>query len=176
VRGFRPLTGLGVLPLGALAGRERWAATRVYLRRLDVAIARLVGDARTLLAFAAACAAIFTVTTVQVILVGRAVGVSLEPLAAWGALGLATTAGVASLLPFGLGATDLTLAALLGVAGVPPPQAAAIAFGYRLVSTLPLGLAGVASYAYLSASLPKAGLDRTAVDVQSDVDASLGEP
>ncbi len=175
-RGFRPLQGLGVLPLGALVGRERWAATRGYLGRLDVTIARLVGDARCLVAFATACAAIFTITTAQLILVGGAVGVRVDPLAAWGALGLATTAGVASLLPFGLGATDLTLAALLGVAGIPPPEAAAMAFGYRLVSTLPLGLAGVASYVYLSASLPEAGLGGTARDVQSDVDANLGEP
>ena len=32
--------------------------------------------------------------------------------------------------------------------------AVAITFGYRLVSTLPLGLLGVASYAFLSARLP----------------------
>jgi uncharacterized membrane protein YbhN (UPF0104 family) len=73
------------------------------------------------------------------------------------------------LLPFGLGSADLVLVALLGVAGVPPAQAAAIAFGYRIVSTLPLGLAGVGSYAYLSARLPHghmseaAGLARSAL-------------
>lgn len=178
-RGFRPLGGLGLLPIGALVGGERWAMTRAYLGRLDVAIARLVGNARTLAAFVAACAGIFTVTTVQLILVGRAVGVTLEPLAAWGALGLATTAGVASLLPFGLGATDLTLAALLAVAGVSPPLAAAIALGYRLVSTLPLGLAGVASYAYLSAALPAGGLGGLAGGIASEADEPLlgrGDP
>ncbi len=75
-------------------------------------------------------------------------------MAAWGALGLAIIAGVVSLLPFGLGSADLVLVALLGVAGIPGAEAAAIAFGYRIVSTLPLGLLGVASYALLSAGLP----------------------
>jgi len=173
--GLRPLGVLRRLPFGALAGHERWAATSGYLVRLDATIARLVGDARSLAAFATACAAIFAITTVQMILVGKAVGVTVDPLAAWGALGLATTAGVASLLPFGLGATDITLAALLGIAGVPPAEAAAMAIGYRLVSTLPLGLAGVASYAYLSASLPESGLDGIARDVRSDVDGGFGE-
>jgi uncharacterized membrane protein YbhN (UPF0104 family) len=178
-RGLRPLEALGAPPLGAVMGRERWAAGRGHLGRLDVTIARLVGDPRRLLAFTANCAMIFTITTVQLILVGRAVGVTVEPLAAWGALGLATTAGVASLLPFGLGATDLTLVALLGIAGVPPAQAAAMAFGYRLVSTLPLGLAGVASYAYLSASLPEAALDGRVPVAGADSDpphAGVGEP
>jgi uncharacterized membrane protein YbhN (UPF0104 family) len=82
-------------------------------------------------------------------------------------------------MPFGLGATDLTLAALLMITGVPALEAAAIAFGYRLVSTLPLGLVGVASYAYLSASLPAAGLGAAASEVRAEVDGSrpgLGEP
>jgi uncharacterized protein (TIRG00374 family) len=165
--GLRPLGVVRVLPIGGLVGRQRWASLSDWLGRMDGTIARLVGQPRGLIAFATACGAIFAITTCQLVLVGRAVGVTVDPLAAWGALGLATMAGVLSLLPFGLGATDLTLAALLGVAGVPLPQAAAMAFGYRIVSTLPLGLAGVASYAYLSASLPEAGLGGVAREVQA---------
>ncbi len=93
-------------------------------------------------------------------------------MAAWGALGLATVAGVLSLLPFGLGATDLVLAAMLTSLGVPAAAAGAIAFGYRLVSTLPLGLLGTASYAWLSARLPAGGtravIDAVPVDLADD--------
>ena len=67
-------------------------------------------------------------------------------------------AGVLSFLPFGLGATDLVLASLLTAAGVEAPTAAAMTFGYRLVSTVPFALEGVISYMALSASLPAAGL------------------
>ena len=66
-------------------------------------------------------------------------------------------AGVVSLLPFGLGSADLVVAGLLVAAGVPGREAVAIVFGYRLVSTLPLGLLGVAAYARLSARLPPGG-------------------
>jgi uncharacterized membrane protein YbhN (UPF0104 family) len=97
---------------------------------------------------------VFASYTGQLLLVAAAIGRDIDPAAAWGALGLAIIAGVLSLLPFGLGSADLVLVALLGVAGVPAVEAAAIAFGYRVVSTLPLGLAGVVSYAFLSARLP----------------------
>ena len=169
--GLRPLRIVRAVPIGRLVGRERWVSLSDWLGRMDGTIARLVGRPGGLIAFATACGAIFAITTGQLVLVGRAVGVIVDPLAAWGALGLATMAGVVSLLPFGLGATDVTLAALLGVAGVPLPQAAAMAFGYRIVSTLPLGLAGVASYAYLSASLPESGLGGVAIEVQAGAGA-----
>ena len=92
--------------------------------------------------------------TAQLLLVAAAIGQPLDPAAAWGALGLGIIVGVLSLLPFGLGSADLVVAGLLVVAGVPGREAVAITFGYRLVSTLPLGLLGVASYALLSARLP----------------------
>ena len=47
------------------------------------------------------------------------------------------------------------LVALLGVLGISTPVAAAMALGYRIVSTLPLGVGGVISYAWLSARLPE---------------------
>jgi uncharacterized membrane protein YbhN (UPF0104 family) len=112
----------------------------------------------------------------QLLLIGRAFGVALDPVAAWGALGLSTTLGVLSLLPFGLGTTDLALAGLLGVAGVPPTTAVAMTFGYRLVSTLPLSLAGVASFAWLSARLPTTGLSGAARAVGADLDDRLADP
>ena len=74
--------------------------------------------------------------------------------AAWGVIGLSFVAGIVSLLPFGLGTTDLALLGLLTVLGVPAPQAATVAVGFRLVSTIPLALGGAACYAYLSATQP----------------------
>ena len=121
---------------------------------MDDAVARLLVDPRRAIAFASWTAIVFASYTGQLLLVAAAIGRGIDPAAAWGALGLGIMAGVVSLLPFGLGSADLVLVGLLGVAGVPTAEAAAIAFGYRVVSTLPLGLAGVASYAFLSARLP----------------------
>ncbi len=116
-------------------------------------------------------ALVFAVGTAQLILVAAALGVTIAPLAAWGALGLAITAGVISFLPFGLGAADLVLVALLGALGIEPATATAIAFGYRLVSTLPTALLGVVSYAWLSARLPAGGLDGAADAARSGLGA-----
>jgi uncharacterized protein (TIRG00374 family) len=155
--GLRPAALAARLPLGAAVGAERWVRVSGGLVRMDATIAALVTHPRHLGVFVATTAAIFACYTAQLWLVAWSVGIQVDPLAAWGALGLAIVAGVLSLLPFGLGAADLVLAALLASLGVPPPAAAAIAFGYRLVSTLPLGLLGALSYAWLSARLPEGG-------------------
>ncbi len=152
--GIRPTASLRLLPLGAVVGRERWATAGRGLERVDGAVAALLIDPRRAIAFAGWTAIVFASYTGQLMLVAAAIGREIDPAAAWGALGLGIIAGVLSLLPFGLGSADLVLVALLGVSGVPAAEAAAIAFGYRVVSTLPLGLAGVASYAFLSARLP----------------------
>jgi glycosyltransferase 2 family protein len=151
---FRPMAGLGRLPLGGMVGHERWARVSAGLATMDDRIAGLLGHPRHLAVFATTTALIFATYTSQLWLVGASVGVMLDPVPAWGALGLATVAGVISMLPFGLGATDLVLATLLVSLGVAPPVAAAVAFGYRLVATLPLGLLGTTSYGWLSSRLP----------------------
>lgn len=152
--GLRPSALVRALPLGRLLGRDRWLAAGMALGRVDDAVATLLGHPIRTLTFAAWSAIVFGAYTAQLLLVAAAIGQPLDPGAAWGALGLAIVAGVVSLLPFGLGSADLVLVALLGVTGIPAAEAAAIAFGYRIVSTLPLGLAGVAAYAVLSAGLP----------------------
>jgi uncharacterized protein (TIRG00374 family) len=152
--GFRPTSLLRFVPLGALVGRERWDAGGRALQRVDAAVAKLLMDPRRAAAFSAWTSVVFIAYTGQLLLVAAAIGRDIDPAVAWGALGLGIVAGVVSLLPFGLGSTDLVVVALLGAAGVPVAEAAAITFGYRIVSTLPLGLAGVASYAFLSARLP----------------------
>jgi glycosyltransferase 2 family protein len=170
--GLRPLSTLGRLPVGRFIGAARWDRLGEWFERVDATVALVIGDPRRLLAFVAVSGLIFAVYTGQLLLLGRALGVDLDPLAAWGALGLATTVGVLSLLPFGLGTSDLALAGLLGVAGVPPGSAAAMTFGYRLISTLPLSLAGIASFGWLSARLPTSGLRGAA----SAVRAEIGDP
>ncbi|MEA2549946.1 MAG: hypothetical protein QOE42_2544 [Chloroflexota bacterium] len=167
--GLRPLTILGRLPLGRVVGRIRWSRIGSWFSRVDGTVALLIGHPRHLAAFVALSGGIFVAYTAQLVLLGRAFGIALDPLAAWGALGLSTTVGVLSLLPFGLGTTDLALAGLLGVAGVPAATAVAMTLGYRLISTLPLSLAGIASFAWLSARLPATGLRGAAESVRADI-------
>jgi glycosyltransferase 2 family protein len=167
--GLRPLAVTRRIPLRRLIGAGRWERVGDWLARVDGTIAGLIGDPRHLLAFVILSGGIFVVYDAQLLLVGRALGVTVDPFAAWGALGLATTVGVLSLLPFGLGTTDLTLVALLGVAGVPTVDAVAMTFGYRIVSTLPLSIGGIASFAYLSARLPASGMGGAARAVRAEL-------
>ena len=150
--------------MGRLLGRDRWAGGRRAPWPGSTRPSPSCSGIRVrALEFAAWTAIVFAAYTAQLLLVAAAIGVSRwnRP-SAWGALGLGIVAGVVSLLPFGLGSTDLVVAGLLTVAGVPSAEAVAIVFGYRIVSTLPLGLLGVASYARLSASLPAGGADAAA--------------
>jgi uncharacterized protein (TIRG00374 family) len=152
--GIRPTKVIGWLPVGRLVGHARWATARNTLDRVDASVAALLADPPRAIVFAGWTALVFSAYTGQLLLVAAAFGQSVDPAAAWGALGLGIIVGVLSLLPFGLGSADLVVAGLLVAAGVPGREAVAITFGYRLVSTLPLGLLGVASYALLSARLP----------------------
>ncbi len=152
--GIRPTVVIGWLPLGRLVGHARWATARSTLDRVDASVAALLSDPPRAIVFAGWTAVVFVAYTGQLMLVAAAIGQPLDPAAAWGALGLGIIVGVLSLLPFGLGSADLVVAGLLVAAGVPGREAVAITFGYRLVSTLPLGLLGVASYGLLSARLP----------------------
>ena len=174
--GLRPIAWFLVHPLRRFGG-ERWPGAVAGLLRAEDRIGRLLIDPRSLGPFALVTAAIFAVSTAQLILIATAFDVTLDPLEAWGALGLSITAGVLSFLPFGLGAADLVLVTLLGVLGVDPAMAVAIAFSYRLVSTLPTALLGVASYAWLSARLPAGGLDGAAEAARSGLGAvAAGDP
>lgn len=173
--GLRPLAIVRWLPIGRLVGPPRWTRIGNWLDRVDDTVARLLGRPRHLLAFVALSAAIFAAYTAQLLLVGRAFGVTVDPLAAWGALGLSTTIGVLSLLPFGLGTTDLALAGLLGIAGVEPAAAVAMTFGYRLISTVPLSLGGVAAFALLAARLPASGMGGAARAVQAELGAATAD-
>jgi uncharacterized membrane protein YbhN (UPF0104 family) len=173
---LRPIAWLIADPLRRLSG-GRWPGAIAGLLAAERRVGSLLTDPLGLARFTLACLAIFAVAAVQLVFIAAAFGVALTPLEAWGALGLSITVGVVSFLPFGLGAADLTLVALLGVLGVEPAVAAAIAFGYRLLSTLPTALLGVASYAWLSATLPVGGLGGAADAARSGLGAvTTGEP
>ena len=154
---FPPSSIVAAMPLGGLVGRGRWERATHALGRVDATIGRLLTNPVRLAVFAGSTALVLVIYAVQLVLVATSLGVDLDPLAAWGALGLAITVGVLSFLPFGLGATDLVLVTLLGTLGVNAPAAAAIVFGYRLATTVPLALAGSLSYAFVSATLPVGG-------------------
>ena len=155
--GIRPSALLAALPAGRFVGAGRWQGASAALRRLDSTVARLLTDPVRAGLFALLTGTVFATYTIQLMLVAVALGHPLDPVVAWSALGLGITAGVVSLLPFGLGSTDLVVVGVLTASGVGSIEATAIALTYRLVSTLPLGLAGVASYGFLSASLPASG-------------------
>jgi uncharacterized protein (TIRG00374 family) len=170
--GIRPSVLVTGLPLGRVIGHERWVRTAGNLGRIDETIGGLLTHPIRLAIFAATTALILAIYTAQLCLVGRAAGVSLDPLVAWGALGLAITVGVLSFLPFGLGAADLVLATLLTAIGTDPPVAAAIVLGYRLTTTVPLALVGSLSYGYLSATLPAGGPADAMRQASTALDAS----
>jgi uncharacterized protein (TIRG00374 family) len=152
--GLRPSALVAAFPAGRLLGAARWARVTAWLARVDATMASLLVQPVRLAVFATLTALVFGSYAAQLALVAAALGVPLDPVLAWGALGIAITAGVVSMLPFGLGSADLVLVALLSSLGIPAAEATGIALGYRLVSTLPLGIAGVAAYAWLSARLP----------------------
>ncbi len=156
--GIRPSVIVTALPLGRAIGRERWVRTTANLGRIDTTIGEVLTHPIRLAVFAASTTLILVIYTAQLV-PGRQrrPACRLDPLVAWGALGLSITVGVLSFLPFGLGATDLVLATLLSTLGIAPPVAAAIVLGYRLTTTAPLALLGSLSYGYLSATLPSGG-------------------
>jgi uncharacterized protein (TIRG00374 family) len=176
VLGIRPSAVVAALPLGSLIGRERWARATGTLARVDGTVGALLTDPVRLIVFSGTTALVLATYAAQLWLVGQAAGVALDPVAAWGALGLSIAVGVVSFLPFGLGATDLVLVTLLGTLGASGPATAAIVFGYRLTATVPLALAGTASYAYLSATLPAGGAGGAMRAARAELDGSSEGP
>ena len=171
--GLRPIAWFAAAPLGRFAG-TRAAGLIGALLAAEGTIGRLLTRPAVLVRFALVSSALFAVNSIQLVLVAAALGVTIDPFAAWGVLGVAVTAGVLSLLPFGLGAADIVLVTLLGVLGVAVAPATAIAFGYRLVATLPVTLAGVASYAWLSVRMPESGLSGAASSAREGLAVDIG--
>jgi uncharacterized membrane protein YbhN (UPF0104 family) len=132
---------------GAIGPRARLGA---LLRDVDGSLAEILASPSIAIGFVASTSVVFVVSALQLWLILLALGHDVPPVAAWAALGIGTIAGVISALPFGLGAADVVMTALLAGLGVPAAAAAAAALLLRATVTLPLGLAGTASWIALN--------------------------
>ncbi len=136
---------------------SRWHRPRHLvgqLRTVEDQVAAVLKTTGAALVFIAVSAVIFVTMDVQLLLVAQAVGVSIDPIQGWAALGLGAMAGVISALPFGLGALDAVIAIVLVSFGTDAAAAALITVLLRLVATLPTGLFGAASFVYLNRTDP----------------------
>jgi uncharacterized protein (TIRG00374 family) len=116
---------------------------------MDDHVARIVLDVRRSGHFVVTTALIFVCFAGQLWLVLSAFGSEIMIAGVWAAYGLSICAGVISALPFGLGAADAVLVILLVAQGVDAATAGAAAIVLRAVTTLPLGIAGTASWILL---------------------------
>jgi len=150
----RPLVSLGAW--AARAPTTRFWGVRPLVRTLNLgegrwiqALATLMRDSRLSLLFAGLTITIFATMVLQLWLIADSLAVSLTAGEASVAIGASVVAGIVSFLPLGLGALDWTLTALLEKAGATVASGAAVVVLYRATITLPVGLLGVAAYAYL---------------------------
>ena len=126
------------------------------LDRLRSALGRPVGPLLVLLRDPASTIVIgltnllvFAVAAAQVWFVVEALGLELSAAEAWTALGASLLAAIFTFLPLGLGSMDATLAAIVGATEHGFQAGAAAAVLLRATSTLPMGVAALASYLYL---------------------------
>jgi uncharacterized protein (TIRG00374 family) len=139
-----------------LPNRDDQQAARSTLRRITDALAGSLESLLLLLrdrwgttSVALANLGIFSVMAVQMWLVVRALGLGLSPAESWMVLGTSMLAGIATLLPLGLGTLDATLAAMIGATQDGFSAGAAAAVLLRATVTLPLGLIAFVSYLFL---------------------------
>ena len=111
----------------------------------------LLRDGALYLRWSLVTAAMFGLIALQYWLLARAVAPGVDFAEAWVALGVSSFAGVASLLPLGLGVLDSSLAAVLESAGMTLEQGAAVALLVRAAVTLPPVFLAFASYLFLQA-------------------------
>jgi uncharacterized membrane protein YbhN (UPF0104 family) len=109
----------------------------------------IMADRRLLLTWSAATALLFGIFTLQIWMLERSIADALDPAQVWVAFGASQLAGIASLLPLGLGAMDGSLAALLRRFGLTLDQGAATAVLFRLVVTIPYGIVALLCFLYL---------------------------
>lgn len=170
------LPAAGPLLLGLLpdAGDDdRGGVLRSALRRVRHVTGRLrllLRDRGLLAGWSLLTAAMFAIATLQMWLLARSVSHAIRPEEAWTAYGASQLAGIASLLPLGLGAADGSLAALLRRMGTTFEQGTVVAILVRATMTLPLGLMALASWLWLARGARE---QQTADSKQQSVDAAL---
>ena len=139
---------------------ERWALARITGGRLlsrftegalEMAdnLRRLFHSPWLLTRTSVLTLAVFILSGVQVMLLLAGLGDSIRITQAVAVYATSQVAGILSTLPFGLGAADAILVAILSGYGVGLADSATAAVLFRAVSTLPLALAGLAAYSRL---------------------------
>ncbi len=130
-------------------GTSRVARALRPLRDATGQVGVVMGDRSLLIRWSAVTALLFGIFTLQIWLLSRSIADSVDPTEVWVAFGASQLAGIASLLPFGLGAMDGSLAAILRKFGLTIEQGAATAVLFRLVVTIPYGIIALVCYLYL---------------------------
>jgi uncharacterized membrane protein YbhN (UPF0104 family) len=147
--GVRP----GPLLRRLAAGRDpagRLVRLTAGVAHVDDALERILGDSRTSIAFVATTLGVAVCFAAHLALALLALGRWVDPWAALAITMLGVLAGVASALPFGLGAADAVMAVLLSATGVDAARAGAAVLLVRMIQTLPLGIAGTLSWLHLT--------------------------
>jgi uncharacterized protein (TIRG00374 family) len=141
----------------SLAARAQNLGLPGLLRRLLAMVAQLrllLSDAILLVQWSGVTGLMFAVIALQYWLLARSVGSGIGYGDAWIGLGVSTLAGIASLIPFGLGVLDGSLAATLDRLGLTLEQGGVVAILVRAAVTLPLIVAAFACYFYLQRLVP----------------------
>jgi hypothetical protein len=129
---------------------ERTRRIAEVLGEVEDLVRRVLREPQEVAWFCVWTAVVFAASAGQIWLVARALKATVDPLAAWAALGSGLLAGILSALPFGLGAADAVFAVGLVAAGLPPALAALVALIVRVVNNLPTAALGAIAYASLS--------------------------
>jgi uncharacterized protein (TIRG00374 family) len=137
-------------------------------------VALILASPGATLAFIGWSAAVFVTMDAQLLLVGSAIGVPIDPVVGWAALGLGAIAGVLSALPFGLGAADAVIAIVLIGHGMEAATATLVTILMRFVGTLPTGIIGTISYVYLNRTDPGAAASQDAAPRDETSQSGIG--
>jgi uncharacterized protein (TIRG00374 family) len=152
---------IALVVLGRIAspeGSRPVSRVLAYAVTLARQVRFLLVDLRLVLTWSAITLVTFALLAAQFALVARSIDVHLSMVDAWVAFGGSGLTIILSLLPFGVGIGDGSLAAILHSTGVPLDESAAIALLVRGAITLPQVGFAVLAYGYLEriAALPEA--------------------
>jgi uncharacterized protein (TIRG00374 family) len=120
-----------------------------FVRGAAEDVESLVHDRVALASASVMSVAIFGLVALQFWLLAEAVGASVELSVAWLSFGLSQIAGIASMLPFGVGVSDGSLTAVLGGFNVGTETGVAVALLVRVAVTLPLIVVAALAHLYL---------------------------
>jgi uncharacterized protein (TIRG00374 family) len=133
----------------SVQGEGRAASLYRYVLGAAGQIRSLLAAPRLLVPWSLVTVAMFALTALQYWLLTKGVGEGITFEEAWMAFGISAFAAVISLLPFGIGVLDGSLAAILNRLGMTLEQGGVVVLLVRATVTLPLVLGAFACYFYL---------------------------